>query len=115
MTVVVRVTNPETPSYKQVMIIQDRINSSLAKQFPERKLEIQMKVQRIHVSVVEGSEVKATENLNNTLDEAEAAQPSADLMEPINPEAPEQEQLKPSDETIERCLKEPCENASAPS
>ena len=115
MTVVVRVTNPKTPSYKQVVIIQDRINNSLAKQFPERKLEIQMKVQRIHVSVVEGGEVNPSENLDKTLNEAEAAQPSADLMEPIKPEVPEQEQQKPSDETIEGCLKEPCENASAPS
>ena len=114
MTVVVRVTNPKTPSYKQVVIIQDRINNSLAKQFPERKLEIQMKVQRIHVSVVEGGEVNPSENLDKTLNEAEAAQPSADLMEPIKPEVPEQEQQKPSDETIEGCLKEPCENASAP-
>ena len=76
-----------------------------------------MKVQRIHVSVVEGSEVNPPENLVDTLNEAEVTQPSADLMEQINPEAKahEQEQLKPSDATIEPCLKEPCENASGPS
>jgi len=115
MQVIVRVTNPETPSYKQVEIIQDKINDRLAKQFPKRKLEMQMKVQRIHVSVVEGSEVNPSENLDDTLNEADTAQPSADLMEPIKPEAPGQEKLKPSDETIERCIKDPCENASDPS
>ena len=116
MQVVVRVTNPATPSYKQVEIIQNKINGRLAKQFPKRKLEMQMKVQRIHVSVVEGSEVNPSEDLDDTLNEAEAAQPSADLMEPTGAEAQdqEQEQLLPSEASSELCLKVPCDNASDP-
>ena len=119
MQVVVRVINPAVPSPKQVRTIQKIVNENLFKKFGNKNLQMQMKVQRIHVSVVEGSEVNATENLNNTLDEAEAAQPSSDLMEPIKPEVPEQEQeqLQPFDETeaIEPCLKEACESASDPS
>ncbi len=115
MQVVVRVTDPVTPSYKQVQIIQDKINNNLAKQFQGRKLQMQMQVQRIHVSVVKGSEVPDTDDLKNILNEAEATQPSADLMGPIEPEPPEQKQLQPSEKTTELCLKEPCENASDPS
>ena len=53
--VVVRSLDPKLPSYKQVKNIQDTINSRLAGQFPG--LELQMQVQRINVSVVEGNEV----------------------------------------------------------
>ena len=45
---VVRVTNPTTPSYKQVQIIQDRINKRLSEQFDG--LKMQMEVQRINVT-----------------------------------------------------------------
>jgi hypothetical protein len=53
--VVVRSLDPKLPSYKQVQNIQDTINSRLSGQFPG--LELQMQVQRINVSVVEGNEV----------------------------------------------------------
>jgi len=55
LQVVVRVTDPTTPSYKQVQEIQDHINSKLSWQF--QGLELQMQVQRINVSVVQGNEV----------------------------------------------------------
>ncbi len=55
LQVVVRVTDPTTPSYKQVQEIQDNINSKLSWQF--QGLELQMQVQRINVSVVQGNEV----------------------------------------------------------
>lgn len=105
MQVVVRVTDPETPSFKQVQIIQDKINNNLAKQFQGRKLQMQMQVQRIHVSVVEGNEVPNIDNLRNILNEADTAQSSEDdVMQP-----------QPSERTPEFCVSEPCENASDPS
>ena len=53
--VVVRVTNPNLPSYKQVQIIQDTINERIGSRLEGLKFQVQ--VQRINVSVVEGSEV----------------------------------------------------------
>lgn len=55
LQVVVRVTDPTTPSYKQVQYIQDRINEGIKTRFPGLKL--QMQVQRINVTVVSGDEV----------------------------------------------------------
>ena len=51
----VRVTNPNLPSYKQVQIIQDTINERIGSRLEGLKFQVQ--VQRINVSVVEGSEV----------------------------------------------------------
>ena len=53
--VVVRSMDPTLPSYKQVQHIQDTINRRLSGEYPG--LELQMQVQRINVSVVEGDEV----------------------------------------------------------
>lgn len=53
--VVVRVTNPNLPSYKQVQIIQDTINERIGSRLEGLKFQVQ--VQRINVSVVEGREV----------------------------------------------------------
>ena len=53
--VVVRSVDPQLPSFKQVQKIQDTINSRVSGQYPG--LELQMQVQRINVSVVEGNEV----------------------------------------------------------
>jgi uncharacterized hydrophobic protein (TIGR00271 family) len=55
LQVVVRVTDPTTPSYKQVQYIQDRINEKMGKNFPNLKL--QMKVLRINMTVVSGKDV----------------------------------------------------------
>ena len=65
---VVRVTNPTTPSYKQVQTIQDLINEKLSEQFDG--LKMQMKVQRINVSVVSGNEVMDSINIETILDQA---------------------------------------------
>ena len=67
---VVRVTNPTTPSYKQVQIIQDRINKRLSEQFDG--LKMQMEVQRINVTVVSGSEVMDSVNIKDILDQVES-------------------------------------------
>jgi ABC-type multidrug transport system fused ATPase/permease subunit len=55
LQVVVRVTDPTTPSYKQVQLIQDRINEKIKIAFPGLKL--QMQVQRINVTIVSGKDV----------------------------------------------------------
>ena len=65
---VVRVTNPTTPSYKQVQTIQDLINEKLSVQFDG--LKMQMEVQRINVSVVSGNEVMDSINIETILDQA---------------------------------------------
>ena len=53
--VVVRVTNPDLPSFKQVQIIQNTINEQIGSHLEGLKFQVQ--VQRIKVSVVEGPEV----------------------------------------------------------
>ena len=55
LQVVVRVTDPKTPSYKQVQYIQDRINENIKTVFPGLKL--QMQVQRINVTIVSGKDI----------------------------------------------------------
>lgn len=55
LQVVVRVTDPTTPSYAQVQYIQDRINEGMETKFPG--LKIQMEVQRINMTVVSGEDV----------------------------------------------------------
>ena len=53
--VVVRVTNPNLPSFKQVQIIQNTINEQIGSHLEGLKFQVQ--VQRIKISVVEGPEV----------------------------------------------------------
>ena len=67
--VVVRSLEPKLPSYKQVQNIQDTINSRLSGQFPG--LELQMQVQRINVSVVEGNEVDLEVELEQIFNDAD--------------------------------------------
>ena len=69
--VVVRSLDPKLPSYKQVQNIQDTINSRLAGQFPGLGLELQMQVQRINVSVVEGNEVDLEVDLEQIFNDAD--------------------------------------------
>ena len=66
---VVRSRDPKLPSYKQVQNIQDTINSRLSGQFPG--LELQMQVQRINVSVVEGNEVDLEVDLEQIFNDAD--------------------------------------------
>ena len=69
-------TDPTTPSFKQVQEIQNRINTRLAEEF--RGLSLQMQVQRINVSVVSGDEVDTRTNseLQKLLNQSETI-PSA--------------------------------------
>ena len=69
LLVVVRAIDPALPSYKQVQTIQDTINARLSGQFPG--LELQMQVQRITVSVVEGNEVDEDVDLEKILTKAD--------------------------------------------
>jgi len=69
--VVVRSIDPKLPSYKQVQKIQDTINRRLSGQF--RGLELQMQVQRINVSVVEGNEVDEDIDLDQIFNEIDTA------------------------------------------
>ena len=77
--VVVRSLDPKLPSYKQVQNIQDTINSRLSGQFPG--LELQMQVQRINVSVVEGNEVDLEVNLEQIFYEADTSQAPPQALE----------------------------------
>ena len=70
--VVVRSLDPKLPSYRQGQNIQDTINSRLSGQFPG--LELQMQVQRINVSVVEGNEVDLEVDLEQIFNEADTSQ-----------------------------------------
>ena len=77
--VVVRSLDPKLPSYKQVQNIQDTINSKLSGQFPG--LELQMQVQRINVSVVEGNEVDLEVNLEQIFNDGDASQAAPQALE----------------------------------
>ena len=76
---VVRSLDPKLPSYKQVQNIQDTINSRLSGQFPG--LELQMQVQRINVSVVEGNEVDLEVDLEQIFNEADTSQAPPQALE----------------------------------
>ena len=77
--VVVRSLDPKLPSYKQVQNIQDTINSRLSGQFPG--LELQMQVQRINVSVVEGTEVDIEVDLEQIFNDADTNLVQAQVLE----------------------------------
>ena len=76
---VVRSLDPKLPSYKQFQNIQDTINSRLSGQFPG--LELQMKVQRINVSVVEGNEVDLEVDLEQIFNDADTSLAPAQVLE----------------------------------
>ena len=79
LRVAVRSLDPKLPSYKQVQNIQDTINSRLSGQFPG--LELQMQVQRINVSVVEGNEVDLEVDLEQIFNEADTSQAPPQALE----------------------------------
>ena len=79
------------PSCKQVQNIQDTINNRLSGQFPG--LELQMQVQRINVSVVEGNEVEEDVDLDQIFSEADKPLAPVQVIE----ETPE----KPAEESVE--------------
>ena len=98
--VVVRSLDPQLPSFKQVQKIQDTINSRVSGQYPG--LELQMQVQRINVSVVEGNEVDEDVDIDQILSETD--RPLA-AIQVIEEEAEEQE--KEATKT-EICSEPPC-------
>ena len=71
--------DPKLPSYKQVQNIQDTINSRLSWQFPG--LELQMQVQRINVSVVEGNEVDLEVDLEQIFNDADTGLAPSQVLE----------------------------------
>ena len=83
LEVVVRVTDPTTPSYKQVQEIQNRINTRLSEQF--QGLKLQMRVQRINVSIVSGNEVLDSIDLKQILNEAQPVEPNQVSIDPSTP------------------------------
>ena len=85
LQLVVRVTDPTTPSFKQVQEIQNRINKKLSEKFPG--LQMQMQVQRINVSVVSGQDVPKTLDLEDILFEAESLLETSSIpasLQPVN-------------------------------
>ncbi len=77
--VVLRSLDPKLPSYKQVLNIQDTINSRLSGQFPG--LELQMQIQHINVSMVEGSEVNLEVDLEQIFNDADTSLAPAKVLE----------------------------------
>ena len=98
--VVVRSLDPKLPSYKQVQNIQDTINRRLSGQF--QGLELQMQVQRINVSVVEGNEVDEDIDLDQIFNEADRALAAVPVVEG-KPEEQAEESLK-----TENCSEPDC-------
>ena len=85
LQLVVRVTDPTTPSFKQVQEIQNRINRKLSEKFPG--LQMQMQVHRINVSVVSGQDVPKTLDLGDILFEAESLLETSSIpasLQPVN-------------------------------
>lgn len=85
LQLVVRVTDPTTPSFKQVQEIQNRINRKLSEKFPG--LQMQMQVHRINVSVVSGQDVPKTLDLDDILFEAESLLETSSIpasLQPVN-------------------------------
>ena len=98
--VVVRSLDPKLPSYKQVQNIQDTINRRLSGQF--QGLELQMQVQRINVSVVEGNEVDEDIDLDQIFNEADRPLAAVPVVEG-KPEEQAEESLK-----TENCSEPDC-------
>ena len=98
--VVVRSLDPKLPSYKQVQNIQDTINRRLSGQF--QGLELQMQVQRINVSVVEGNEVDEDIDLDQIFNEADRPLAAVPVVEG-KPDEQAEESLK-----TENCSEPDC-------
>jgi len=89
--VVVRSLDPKLPSFKQVQNIQDTINRKLSGEYPG--LELQMQVQRINVSVVEGNEVEEDVDLDQIFSEADKPLAPVQVIEE-KPEEPAEESIE---------------------
>ena len=56
--IVVRVTDPETPTYKQIEAVEKEINERIGN--PLQGLRFKLRVKRINISIVEGRDVMST-------------------------------------------------------
>ena len=63
--IVVRVSDPTVPSYKQVQLIQDLINDKMSGDY--RGLKFQIRVQRINVTEVSGEDMPSTRSVDDIL------------------------------------------------
>ena len=63
--IVVRVSDPAVPSYKQVQLIQDLINDKMSGDY--RGLKFQIRVQRINVTEVSGEDMPSTRSVDDIL------------------------------------------------
>jgi hypothetical protein len=63
--IVVRVTDPEIPSFKQVEAVESEVNNQIGRPLG---LSFQLKVQRVQISIVEGSEVPVVTNEAQDID-----------------------------------------------
>ena len=78
---VVRSLDPKLPSYKQVQNTQDTINSRPSGQFPGLEVQMQVQVQRINLSVVEGNEVDLEVDLEQIFNDADTGHAPAQVLE----------------------------------
>ena len=86
--IVVRVSDPTVPSYKQVQMIQDLINNNISSDY--RGLKLQIRVQRINVTEVSGEDIPSSRSVDDIL--VDPIQPSdlPDLPDlPVLPDLPD--------------------------
>ena len=93
---VVRVTDPKTPSLKQVETVESEINSKIGRPLG---FAFQLKVQRVQISFVEGSDVLDTTTKNKNIDlldeDLNLMKEKLKQLEAINQAAPQELQIKP--------------------
>ena len=90
VNIVVRVTNPTTPTYQQVEAVEKEINERIG--YP-LGLNFKLQVERINVSIVNGDEI-VNNNNNNTVDpdlldsDLDLMKESLDQLVPLTDEEP---------------------------
>ena len=96
VNVVVRVTDPNTPSYKQVEDVEKLINRKIGN---DLGLKFQLIVQRVQISIIEGSDVLDTTTKNKNIDlldeDLNLMKEKIKQLEAIYQAAPQELQIKP--------------------
>ena len=94
--IVVRVTDPKTPSLKQVEAVEAEINSKIGRRLG---FAFQLRVQRVQISFVEGSDVLDTTIKSKEIDlldeDLNLMKEKLKQLEAINQAAPQELQIKP--------------------
>jgi len=94
--IVVRVTDPKTPSLKQVEAVEAEINSKIGRRLG---FAFQLRVQRVQISFVEGSDVPDTTIKSKEIDlldeDLNLMKEKLKQLEAINQAAPQELQIKP--------------------